>query len=244
MTMISTAIGKMDCRRLRGLPRVWLLAAGFALLSACAAKDARQASEPVIAETSGETSEATTVVYECEPAFEFVAQLKDGQAELFLPDRTLALQRAPASTLAIYGGEGGTAFSIFGENARLEVAPSQSYSCASNPRRAVWAAARLRGVDFRATGNEPGWLLEITEGGTILFVADYGERRYEFPTPEPRVHQGVSMTVFQAANDAHALSVTLRGEGCQDTMSGVMFDTRVSVRLDEEDYTGCGKALH
>ncbi len=241
--MISTTIEQMGCRRLRGLRRAWLLPVGLALLSACTAKDARQASEPVVASESVETSGVTTIVYECEPAFEFVAQLKDGQAELFLPDRTLTLQRAPASTLAIYGGEGGTAFSIFGESARLEVAPDRSYSCASDPGRAVWEAARLRGVDFRATGNEPGWLLEITEGETILFVTDYGERRYEFRTPEPRVHQKVAMTVFQAGNDAHALSVTLRGEGCQDTMSGAMFDTRVSVRLDEDDYTGCGKTL-
>lgn len=238
--MITTAIDETGCRRLQGLRRAWLLAMGLAVLSACAAKEARQASEPVIAETS----EATTVVYECEPDFEFVAQLKDGQAKLFLPDRTLTLHRAPASTLAIYGGEGGTAFSIFGESARLEVAPDRSYNCVSNPRRAVWEAARLRGVDFRATGNEPGWLLEITEGGTILFVTDYGERRYEFPTPEPRIHQEVAMTVFQAGNDAHALSVTLRGEGCQDTMSGAMFDTQVSVRLDGEDYAGCGKILN
>jgi uncharacterized membrane protein len=242
--MISTAIEGMGCRRLRGLRRAWLLPVGFALLSACTAKDAEQTSEPVIASDSVENSDATAFAYECEPAFAFVAQVTDKQAELFLPDRTLTLQRAPASMLAIYGGEGGTAFSMFGESARLEIAPDRSYSCANHPGRAVWEEARLRDVDFRATGNEPGWYLEITDGKTILFVTDYGERRYEFPAPEPRVHQEVALTVFQAGNDAHALSVTLRGEGCQDTMSGATFDTRVSVRLDEKDYMGCGKTLH
>ncbi len=38
----------------------------------------------------------------------------------------------------------------------------------------VWHRAKLRGVAFRAIGQEPGWLLEITNGTEILLVTDYG----------------------------------------------------------------------
>ena len=242
--MIPTAIGEGEGCRLRGGRWKWLLPAGFALLTACTANDTyRTGREPVIAPESAETSRPATFVYECEPDFEFVARQNGDQVDLFLPDRRLTLQRAPASTLAIYGGEEGAAFSIFGESARLEIAPDRSYNCVNNPARAVWEEAKLRGVDFRATGNEPGWYLEIANGKSILFVTDYGARRHVFPATEPRIHQEAAMTVFETANDAHALSVTLRGEGCRDTMSGAAFATRVSVRLDKEDYTGCGMSL-
>ena len=38
----------------------------------------------------------------------------------------------------------------------------------------VWHEAKLRGVLFRAIGQEPGWLLEITDGSEILLVTGYG----------------------------------------------------------------------
>ena len=41
-----------------------------------------------------------------------------------------------------------------------------------NRRAAIWAQAKLDGVDFRATGNEPGWKLEITEGRQIRCIHD------------------------------------------------------------------------
>ena len=34
----------------------------------------------------------------------------------------------------------------------------------------VWHKAKLRGVAFRAIGQEPGWLLEITNGKEIVLV--------------------------------------------------------------------------
>jgi len=39
----------------------------------------------------------------------------------------------------------------------------------------VWQQAKLRGVSFRAIGQEPGWLLEITDSSEILLVTDYGK---------------------------------------------------------------------
>ena len=53
----------------------------------------------------------------------------------------------------------------------------------------VWHKAKLRGVSFRAIGQEPGWLLEITTGTEILLVTDYGETRTAYQYAEPEVDQ-------------------------------------------------------
>ena len=55
--------------------------------------------------------------------------------------------------------------------------------------RDVWHAAKLRGVAFRAIGQEPGWLLEMSTGDKILLVTDYGQTRIEYAYVEPEVFQ-------------------------------------------------------
>ena len=91
-------------------------------------------------------------------------------------------------------------------------------------RNDVWHAAKLRGVAFRAVGQEPGWLLEITNGEAILLVEDKSARK----------------TVFQTGPGT---SVTIEGIPCNDSMSGESFQTTVTVTLDGKTYTGCGRAL-
>ena len=58
----------------------------------------------------------------------------------------------------------------------------------------VWQKAKLRGVSFRAIGQEPGWLLEITNGKEILLVTDYGQNRVSLPYVEPVVDQAARRT--------------------------------------------------
>ena len=58
--------------------------------------------------------------------------------------------------------------------------------CVRDTVAAVWEDARIRGVDYRAVGNEPGWHLEIVENGRTVFVGDYGATQLEFATPVPR----------------------------------------------------------
>lgn len=46
-------------------------------------------------------------------------------------------------------------------------------------KRDVWHAAKLRGVSFRAIGQEPGWLLEISNGEKIyLYWSQYASQNY------------------------------------------------------------------
>ncbi len=104
----------------------------------------------------------------------------------------------------------------------------------------VWHEAKLRGVAFRAIGQEPGWLLEIKNGEEILVVTNYGQNRNLFPYVDPREDKAARKTVFQV--DANS-SVLIEGKPCRDSMSGESFDTTVTVTLGEQVFKGCGRAL-
>jgi uncharacterized membrane protein len=106
-----------------------------------------------------------------------------------------------------------------------------------------WEAARARGVDFRAVGNEPGWFLELDDGVQIVLVSDYGRRRAEAPAPEPTVDEAAREITFSTAARGTSLVVTLSPGPCEDTMSGESFDTTVTVRYGGETLQGCGRAL-
>lgn len=105
----------------------------------------------------------------------------------------------------------------------------------------VWQRAKLRGVAFRAIGQEPGWLLEITNGEQIVLVLDYGQTRLELPYVEPRVSEPERRTEFILSD--HDTVVEIRGERCADTMSGEQFETSVRVTVDGRELQGCGRAL-
>ena len=104
----------------------------------------------------------------------------------------------------------------------------------------VWHAAKLRGVAFRAIGQEPGWLLEITNGQEILIVTDYGQNRVAYPWVEPQEDKAARRTVFKVDADT---SVLIEGKPCTDTMSGEAFQTTVTVTTGMKTLKGCGRAL-
>lgn len=105
----------------------------------------------------------------------------------------------------------------------------------------VWHKAKLRGVAFRAIGQEPGWLLEITNGIEILLVTDYGEHRTSYPYVEPIVHQEERRTEFITGDDGTV--VEIRGVPCRDSMSGEEFEVSVTIKQTDGELKGCGRAL-
>lgn len=105
----------------------------------------------------------------------------------------------------------------------------------------VWQQASLRGVSFRALGQEPGWLLEITDGTGILLVTEYGANSITYPFTEPQVDTETRQTLFTLKDNT---IIEIREEPCSDTMSGERFTTRVTVTMSENKLTGCGRKLH
>ena len=104
----------------------------------------------------------------------------------------------------------------------------------------VWHKAKLRGVAFRAIGQEPGWLLEITNGEEIFLVTDYGKNKKSFPYVEPEEDKAARKTVFPVDDRTKVL---IEGKPCTDSMSGESFEVTVTVTQGAKTLRGCGRAL-
>ena len=109
------------------------------------------------------------------------------------------------------------------------------------PAGVPWEDARRRGVDFRAIGQEPGWMLEIDHEKSLFLLADYGEKKVTMPAPAPRDSGGV--VIYEAKTDTNRLTVIVREAVCHDAMSGEEMTHTVTLNLDGTEYRGCGRSL-
>lgn len=185
---------------------------------------------------------AKTYVYECNDGHSFTARVEADRVRLVLTDQTISLPMVPSDS-GMKFSDGTVTFQIEGDEAWLVVGDEIYRGCQSNLARAVWESAKLRGIDFRAVGNEPGWSLEINHGGSLLFITNYGEDRYVFATPIPVTNEQSGTTIYLVQDAEHKMTVILRDEQCQDDMSGEAFDTAVTLIFDGKRLKGCGKAL-
>jgi len=106
----------------------------------------------------------------------------------------------------------------------------------------TWETARAAGVDFRAVGQEPGWILDIYAQDRIVLIWDYGSNRIELPRAEPTYPQEGSAR-YDAQGDGHTLAVTVRRFPCQDGMSGEDYPATVEVIIDGRTLQGCGSSV-
>lgn len=186
---------------------------------------------------------AKTYVYECSDGYSFTSNREDNQVSLFFPGQTLVLPHAFSISATKFSNRRTTLWIEEGV-ARLEIDSVLHENCYNNQAKAVWAHAKLTGVDFRALGNKPSWLLEIVKGENIIFANYYDKvNRYMFTRPEPEIDQAARKTVFKVNNKEHSLSVTIIGTPCKDTLSSELFDFSVAVELDDQLFSGCGRAL-
>jgi len=187
--------------------------------------------------------EGQTFVYQCGDGTPFTARIEGETAWLFLPSGTFSLPHVEAASGAKYS-DGKTMFWSKGETAMVERAGHARTECTNNRRKAIWEDAKLRGADFRAVGNEPGWSLEISRDYGIVLVNNYGSDRYTFSLTEPVSDQESGTTVYKVKEGGHQLEIVLEGKACGDTMSDERFETTVTVILDETRLNGCGRPLH
>jgi len=131
-----------------------------------------------------------------------------------------------------------------GQTAQIRVLGRQLEGCSNDPRAAIWEAAKLSGVSYRAVGQEPPWILEIHREQGFLLSTGYEGEQHRFPYTEPQSDpdQRRSRYVSEAAGEA--IVITIFGEPCRDSMSGEAFDSRVEIEWDRQMLRGCGRPLH
>ena len=104
-----------------------------------------------------------------------------------------------------------------------------------------WEDARRRGIEFRAVGQEPGWLLEIDEQDEVRFVYDNGERDMTVDARPPIVLD--DMITYELRDEERSLTILIRPRPCTDVMSGAAYPMTVTVTFAEMQYRGCGRPL-
>ena len=191
-----------------------------------------------------ERTPGRVVAYRCDGGPEIVAAFESGGEGvwLFLPGRGTKLPRVETAGEPVYA-DGEVTFRP-GRDRAVLVFGGEEYLCREDRRRSVVEGVKLRGGDFWATGNEPGWTLELYPGRAVL-VTDYGRERFEIPLGPAEKDRRAGTTTWRGSAGGHELTVVLRGGGpCRDTMSGEVFETHVMVTLDGRVLSGCGMALH
>lgn len=185
-----------------------------------------------------------TFVYEC-AGLDFVARIEGEMAWLFLPGDTVSLPHVTSASGVRYRDEA-TQFWSKGEEAMLDWDGKHYNSCRNNRMRAIWEHAKLNGVDFRAVGNEPGWVLELRDNngiGSINFTTYYGNTGYFFPSIERKTERSARRTIYHAESGEQQIKVVLEGFHCNDSMADISYETTVTVFVDDREFWGCGRAL-
>lgn len=124
---------------------------------------------------------------------------------------------------------------------------AETAATAQTPQQALaampsWETARAAGVDFRAVGQEPGWLMDIHTRGVAKIAWAYGEQYGEFALNGPTYPQEGVMR-YEASSDGRDLVVTIRRAPCSDAMSGEAFPSSVEVVVDGTTLNGCGRSV-
>lgn len=119
---------------------------------------------------------------------------------------------------------------------------ARRYEC---PLDATVMAAINRGVDYRAVGQEPGWLLEVFRNRKFVLHFDYGGEIAELPYTSPR--RGEGSRTHEVEHGGQQLTVSIEVAECHDAMSGQPYPDTVSVRYRDDtldrELQGCGRPL-
>lgn len=95
------------------------------------------------------------------------------------------------------------------------------------------------GVEFLASGNEPFWNVQIMEHDSVTFQTPEAEYSAKLISSQEN-----DTLKFQSEFEERGLmELTAQKQLCQDSMSGFLFTHTVSVSIDDEELTGCGRYL-
>ena len=95
----------------------------------------------------------------------------------------------------------------------------------------------MAAIPFRATGNEPGWRLDIGPIEMVL-LTNFGQTRLVAPTPAAQV--AGATTRYVARTDQGELTATIVHRLCVDSMSGMPHPRSVTVVIGDQTLAGCG----
>jgi len=110
-----------------------------------------------------------------------------------------------------------------------------------NYRASISEKANLREVDYRAIGIEPLWQLEIGLNSIVTKTGyELSAQAYLLVKPTSENQQ---ISQYQIHTENRQLTVFISAGYCADSMSGEEFGSKVVIRVDDLELTGCGRPL-
>ena len=113
--------------------------------------------------------------------------------------------------------------------------------CRSAPAEVPWQEARFRGIDFRAAGEAPEWLLEIDSGVAIEFATGRAPARVTTKFPPGELTGAEPRMTLSAKSGSHTLGVVVEQRVCHHAGSAMTLS--VTATFDGKTFTGCGRRL-
>jgi len=214
-----------------------------AALVACSGSSEHDTAVALAARSVDDIPQLTTFSYACDDGTAVVAHHRDeGDVYLFLPGNSVRLPQVPSASGARYS-DGTISYWSKGLVATIEHADGSTTRCRERRRLSIIEDAKLRGADYWARGNEPGWTLEIA-WDSIRLVTGYATEHYRFATPVPAVDTSEKRATYLASADDHTLTVIITYLRCGDSMSDEEFEGTVELQFDDTILRGCGQVLH
>ena len=160
-----------------------------------------------------------------------------------LPDGEHRLEQTISASGVRYADAGERiVFWTKGDTASLARDGAALVHCQEQRADSLREDARLRGVSYRALGNEPGWILEIGPQDRIDWTTNYGSEHLEFTGSTAAVSADGQTRVYTAGQDANSIRATLRTERCVDDADNA-FEYTALVEYRGTTLRGCATRL-
>jgi membrane-bound inhibitor of C-type lysozyme len=130
-----------------------------------------------------------------------------------------------------------------GGAATLERRGTPATKCRERRAESLREDARLRGVVYRALGNEPGWTLEVGPGDRLDWTTNYGADHHAFEGAVESAGSDGATRTFTASHGADAIKVTVTAEPCTDD-GDVAYDHTAVIESAGGTLRGCATKLN
>lgn len=202
------------------------------------------ATEPVPVNPAGIPSDVGNLRLTAFRPAGFVSQLQCGdqpvsigfrqnQMRLQVGSQTWWMNPVPAASGTQFVAVNDPTTTFWGKDrtATVVVAGKPLPECMPRDRRAAETSS------FQARGHEPSWLLEVS-GTELTLDLNFGNVR--LVAPNVTRQRAAGLTRYLATAGDRPIAVTVRDEICTDSMSGMPFPSRVTVRVGDQSLQGCG----
>jgi membrane-bound inhibitor of C-type lysozyme/uncharacterized membrane protein len=130
-----------------------------------------------------------------------------------------------------------------GAEALFQRKPAPPVNCIEARALSLIEDARVRGVTFRGTGNEPGWVLELGPATRVWLSHENGRRTAEWADIAPTGGPVPGTLRYNAVSGGRRFMITVLPDACVDDMSGDRFTHTVQIDIDGARQRGCGREV-